>query len=102
MPLTRAKELLSLIMDMQNNFQVDAATKLPPLPVNPYAKLPPDETSRSLEDNKTHHIIQASLCENLLTQRLSYVMECGASLPTYKNTDRLSAEITGNYCHSLI
>ena len=29
-------------------------------------------------------------------------MECGAGLATYKNTDKLSAEITGSFCKSLM
>ena len=101
MPLAKAKELLQLIHETQNNLKVETSTKLPLLPKNPHLKLQSEEKPAT-EENRTQQAVAVSLCENLLWQRLDYIMECGAGMANYKNSDKLSAEITGSFCKSLM
>ena len=96
----KAMELVTLVYQVQQQLLVDSKTKIPVLPVNPYAKQPAD--AASTEVIKAKRLVHSSLIDSQVIQKLEYVLESGSTLSAQRVMDRLSTDITGAYSHPLL
>lgn len=98
--LDQAHELVDLIQEHQANWIVDTKTKLPVLPINPFAKIQPEKPDTEEFKPKKH--VTSSICDSFVSQKVDFVMESGSSLPALRSSEKLTGVITGAYSHSLI
>jgi other hect domain ubiquitin protein ligase E3 len=79
---------------------IDSKTKLPLLPVNPFARVQGD--APTTETVKSKKPVQVSICEAAVFSKLDYLMETGPSLPTLRSSEKLMGVISGNYSRTFL
>ena len=94
MSLDQAIVMSLLIKQHQNQLKVDTKHKLPVIPSNPFSKTQEPVATEIIKSKKP---VQISISDNLVFQKIDYLMETGPSLPALRSLEKLSGVIIGNY-----
>ena len=98
--LDQAVVLSLMIKQHQGALAVDSKTKLPVLPLNPWAKVQGE--AFTVETSKSKKPFQVSICDAAVFAKLDYLMETGPALPSLRSSEKLLGVISGNYSRTFL